>query len=85
MCQNNKLHPNISLNHHLCGSYLAGLIDEVGDVCVSHSGNISVAAAAAAAGHLCSRRGGRRTRRLLTSNLVQKTESQSREFMFCHF
>lgn len=73
------MNPNISLNDRIrVLSHLVGLIDEVSDVCVSHGGNIGVAAAAAA-GLQRSRRGGRNTGRLFTSNLVQKTATtQSR-------
>lgn len=64
----------------VCASHLVGLVDEVGDVCVRHSGDISVAAAAARL--QCSGRRGRNTRRLLTSNLVQKTPKHRSEESF---
>lgn len=68
-----------SKRSHVCASHLVGLVDEVGDVCVSHSRNISVAAAARLQ---CSGWRGRNTRRLLTSNLVQKTPKHRSEESF---
>lgn len=59
-------------NIRLVSSHLVRLVDEVGDVCVSHSGNICLTAA----GVRRNRRRGRHAGwvgRLFTSHLVQKT------------